>query len=193
MITFRVLARTLAILLFILMPIFALAAVAQWQIIPNESSLTFTATQNNAPVTGQFKTFSGDIAFDPAQLAASHVNIAVDTNSISSSYNEMSDTLKSADWFNVKLFPQAVFKASSFKKLSDKTYQADGTLTIRDKTMPLTLKFDLTEYSPTQLALTGTSSLKRTDFGIGQGEWAKDDVVKDEVQIKFSLTAKPRP
>ncbi|WP_232220655.1 hypothetical protein [Legionella tunisiensis] len=38
-----------------LIPLVASAAIPEWEIIPSESSLSFTATQNGAPVKGQFK------------------------------------------------------------------------------------------------------------------------------------------
>ena len=58
-----------------------------------ESSLTFTTTQNDAPVTGQFKNFTGEINFDPNQLKANNIKIIVDVVSIQS-YNQLSDTLR---------------------------------------------------------------------------------------------------
>ena len=66
--------------IFLVLPIIAYAEVPAWKIIPNESTLTFTATQNGAPVTGKFTDFSGDIHFDPAQLNASHININIEIN-----------------------------------------------------------------------------------------------------------------
>ncbi len=48
-----------------------LAQAASWQIIPDKSLITFTATQNGSPVTGTFKKFNGTIDFDAfAQRAA---------------------------------------------------------------------------------------------------------------------------
>src|SRR5690242_13717360 len=91
--------------IFLLFPLVAFADIPSWKIVPNESSLTFTATQNDAPVTGTFTSFSGDIHFDPANLDKSNVKIVVNTGSISDPYNQLSDTLKSADWFNTKQFP----------------------------------------------------------------------------------------
>lgn len=164
-------------------------SVPAWTIKPAESTLTFTATQNGAPVTGQFKTFSGDIKFDPNQLAASNVNIVVEIGSVSDAYNKLTDTLKSKDWFDEKAFPRAVFKSSQFKKIGDKKYEANGTLTIRDKTLPVTLELTLEEYSATDAKMKGTTVIKRTDFGVGQGEWADTQLIKDNVQINFVVTA----
>lgn len=166
------------------------AATPAWQIVPDKSSLTFTATQNGSPVTGEFKTFSGEIQFDPTQLVSSHVAIQVNMGSVVTSYGQVADTLKTPDWFNIKLFPQAVFKASSFKKISDNTYQADGTLTIRDKTIPIVLTFTWMNVSKQSATVKGTTTLKRTQFGIGQGDWSSTDQVKDDVQVQFNALLK---
>jgi|SRR6185312_1198091 len=174
-------------ILLLLMPLATNAAT--WQIIPKESAINFTATQNGAPVSGQFKSFSGEINFDPTQLATSNVRIVVDINSVMAAYDQVVDTLKTADWFNVKLFPQAIFKSSNFTKTGDNTYQANGTLTIRDKTAPIMLTFVMEEYSKSHARAKGTATLQRTTFGVGQGEWAKTDEIKDEVKINFTLAA----
>lgn len=176
-------------LLVLLLPVICMATVPTWKIVPKESSLTFTATQNNAPVTGQFKTFTGDINFDPKQLSANNVKIIIDMSSITDPYNQLSDTLKEADWFNVKKYPQAVFQSSNFVKTGDKTYQGKGTLTIRDKTLPVTLVFTQEEYTPTKAVIKGSTTVKRTAFGVGQGEWADTKTVKDDVQINFTISA----
>jgi polyisoprenoid-binding protein YceI len=165
-----------------------LAAVPTWQIVPNESSLTFTATQNGAPVTGKFKNFTGAIKFDPDQLSASSVKIVVDMNSITDPYNQLSDTLKTPDWFDSKRFPQAVFESNEFVKTGDKTYQIKGILTIRDKKLPVTPTFTLEEFTQTEARMKGSTIIKRTAFGVGQGEWADTKTVKDDVQIDFTIT-----
>jgi len=175
--------------LCLLLPMISLADVPTWQIVPNESHLTFTATQNNAPVTGEFKKFSGDIHFDPDQLNASHVKITVDVNSISDPYHQLSDTLITPDWFDTKDFPKAVFQSNHFTKTGDKTYQAEGTLTLRNITLPITLSFTQEQYTPTQARIKGTATLKRTPFHVGQGEWSDTKAVKDEVTINFEITA----
>jgi len=177
------------IFLFLLLPLIAFAEIPSWTIIPNESTLTFTATQNGAPVTGKFTRFSGEINFDLAQLDKSNVEIIVNVGSISDPYNELSDTLMSSDWFNTKIFPQAIFQSTGFIKTGDKTFQAKGTLTIRDKTQPIVLNFTQEEYSPTKAKITGSTTIKRTAFGVGQGEWSDTKAVKDDVQVNFTINA----
>lgn len=172
-----------------LLPLICLAAVPAWQIVAAESNLTFTATQNDAPVTGEFKKFTGEINFDPDKLSENNVKIIIDMTSIADAYDQLADTLKSSDWFNVKVYPQAIFKANKFAKTGDKTYKAEGMLTIRDKTLPVTLIFNQEEYTPQKARIKGSTTIKRTAFGVGQGEWADTNTVKDEVEINFTVTA----
>lgn len=164
-------------------------AIPQWKILDDKSTLTFIATQNGAPVNGEFKKFSGEIKFDPAQLSGSQIKIEIDMNSVSSSYAQIADTLKTADWFNVKSYPKATFVASHFTKTGNNAYQANGNLTLRDKTVPITLNFVLDEYSAAQSRVHGDTTIKRSAFGVGQGEWSNTNSVKDEVQIHFTLSA----
>lgn len=174
--------------LFALLPMMAHAA-PHWEIVPNDSSLIFTATQNGSPISGEFKKFTGDINFDPEALGSSNVQINVDVASVSTSYKDVETTLKTPEWFSTKLFPNAVFKASQFKKTGNNAYQANGTLTIRDKTVPIVLNFILDEYTQTKAHATGGTVLKRTAFDVGIGEWAKTDEVKDDVKVDFVLSA----
>lgn len=165
------------------------AAPPSWQIIPKDSNLKFTATQNGAPVSGEFKRFTGDIKFDPAHLDGNSVTINVDMSSIANPYADLVDTLKSADWFHIKNFPQAVFSATKFTKKGDKDFQAIGTLTIRNKTVPVVLNFTQDEYTTTKAKIHGSTILKRNDFGVGQGEWSSTAEIKDEVKVEFVVSA----
>jgi polyisoprenoid-binding protein YceI len=181
------------IIFFLLwIPSLVFAVPLSWQIVPKESTLTFTATQNNAPVSGQFKTFSGDIRFDPSELGASHVRIVVDMNSLGTAYPELTSTLTSPDWFHVKLFPEAIFETQKITKKSDNTFEASGVLTIRDKTLPITLTFTLETYSALDAQVKGHAVLKRSAFGVGQGEWSSTKEIKDEVAVDFNVVAKKR-
>lgn len=167
-----------------------IVSAASWQVIPEKSSISFTATQNNAPVKGEFKKFNADIQFDPAHLETSKVSITIDTNSVNMSYQELAEALKMPDWFDVKIFPHAVFKSTSFVRKGENAYQANGELTIRDKTQPATVEFKVENSSPTQLYTKGETTLKRSLFGIGQGEWADTNEIKDDVKVNFILDLK---
>ncbi len=164
-------------------------ATPEWTIVPEKSTLTFKGTQNNAPASGEFKKFYGTIHFDPEHVENGDVNITVEIGSLKTSYKDMTDTLASSDWFNVKIFPKAIFKASQFRKLSNNSYEALGTLTIRDKSVPVTINFTQEENMGNTVRVKGETALKRTDFGIGQGDWSDLNTVKNDVKVEFELSA----
>lgn len=172
----------------LLFSVVSFADVPDWKIILKDSELTFTATQNNAPTSGKFTQFSGDIHFDPLQLKSSNVRIVVNMGSVTTDYADIAQTLKTADWFDISAFPQAVFTASDFIKTGDKTYQAHGDLTIRDKTLPVVMNFTMEEFSQTKALAKGSVIVKRLPFGVGQGDWQKTDNVKDEVNVQFTVS-----
>jgi len=177
------------VLMVLVCPSMIFAAVQEWKIIPNESSLNFTATQNGAPVSGEFKKFDGDIAFDPSQLNMSHVKITVNIASVYTSYSELTQTLTTSDWFDTSQFPQAVFEANQFKKTGPNQYVADGKLTIRTASLPIKITFSGDDFNKSKVTISGDTVLKRTAYGIGQGEWASTNEIKDDVKINFKLSA----
>lgn len=179
----------LFIIVFSILLLPTVSTAFEWQIVPNKSSIHFKATQNNAPITGEFKIFSGDIDFDKNNLSKSHVNMVVDTASVSTSFKDVQDALKTADWFDSKAFPKALFTAKDFKKTGDNTYEANGQLTLRNKTLPLTLNFTLEKYADNEALVSGKANLKRTAFEVGKGEWANTKEIKDDVEVNFIIEA----
>ncbi|MFZ2315912.1 MAG: YceI family protein [Gammaproteobacteria bacterium] len=168
---------------------FCYAALPSWKMIPELSTLTFTGIQNNAPITGSFKRFTSVINFDPQQLKKSNVHIVVQMNSISLSFRDLITVLFSGDWLDVNKYPEAIFDAKNFTQLGPNHFQARGTLTIKDKKMPVNLTFATREMEGGKVLARGGTTIKRTAFGIGQGEWADTDAVKDDVKVDFMIIA----
>lgn len=173
----------------LLMPAISHALISSWQMIPGESSISFTATQNNSPITGKFTVFTAVMKGDPQHLDVSHVSIKINMSSIHADYMLVADTLKSADWFDVKQYPEGIFEAKHFRQTAKNAYQADGMLTLRDKTLPIALNFVVDNMSPNKMQIKGATVFKRTAFGIGQGDFSKTAEVKDDVRVDFVLTA----
>lgn len=178
-----------SVLLFFILMQTVYALPPAWKIIPDKSSLEFTAVQNNAPVSGKFTKFTGEIHFALDQLKDSSVKIVVDMSSLQTSYTDLTATLIMSEWFNIKVFPQAVFEAKKFTKVGANRYKAEGKLTIRNVTLPVTLFFSTEQSSPNDAKVTGSTTIKRTAFGVGQGEWSSVKEIQDEVKINFVVNA----
>ena len=57
-------------------------------------------------------------------------------------------------------------------------------------TRPVSVRFDL-EPGPDGSRLTGATTLRRLDFGVGQGEWAATQWVGGDVTVRFDLRLSP--
>jgi polyisoprenoid-binding protein YceI len=162
------------------------AALPRYTQNASKSSLKFTFEQAGAAVSGNFKKFSTTMVYDEKNLAASSLNVRVEMASVDTQEPERDGALKDADLFNVARFPAATFVASSLVKRAE-GLEAVGKLTIRDITrdlrLPLTLK-----PTPDGLELSGRTSFKRLDYGVGQGEWKATDSVGDEVKIEYAVS-----
>ena len=61
-------------------------------------------------------------------------------------------------------------------------------MTLRGVAHPLTLPFTV-EIDGTKAHAKGHAAIVRTDYGVGQGDWASDQWVALEVDVTFDVTA----
>jgi len=157
-----------------------------------QSILEFTFTQAGAQNKGRFTRFPVKFDFSPDNLAGSRLEVTVDMNSLDSGDKERDDTLRGAELFAVAKYPQAHFLATQFAK-SGNGYEAIGKLTIRDATRDLRLPFTLrTPQGGAPFAyMGGRTTLKRLDYGVGQGDWKATDQVGNDVVVSFTVRLEP--
>lgn len=166
------------------------APAAEWRADPANSRLTFAGTQGGRPFEGAFQRFSVDIRFDANDLPASKVVVVIQTASINTGDAVRDEAARSADWFAASRFPEARFETISLRHLGGERYEADAVLQLRDVSKPVLLPFTLRRENGATRAV-GMLTINRTDFGIGQGQWASPQVVAHEVTIRFELLASP--
>lgn len=162
-----------------------LAVQAQQQLVPAQSEIQFVSRQMGVPVEGRFKTFSAQVAFDPAQLATSSIVFTVDTGSADIS-REANAELPKATWFNVAAFPKATFTSSSIKRIDATHYEVAGKLSIKGVSSDVIVPVTLAQNGATTTA-SGAFPIKRLTFRIGEKDWADTSMVADEVLVKFNI------
>jgi polyisoprenoid-binding protein YceI len=161
---------------------------------PTRSLLRFTFMQAGASNTGRFGKYTADVLFANDNLAASKIDVAITIDSLDTGDKERDDTLKTPDLFDSKKFPQAKFVATKFTSTGAGRYEALGKLTIRNVTKDLKLPITFqtkTEQGKNIGYMTGRVTIKRLDYGVGQGDWKATDQVPDDVQVSFSLRLLP--
>lgn len=162
------------------------AAAADWQVDRSNSRLGFVATQQGGQFQGRFRDWRADIRFDPRQLQQSRFEVSVDVASVDTGSRERDQYLPGKDWFAAKRFPSATFRTTGFTEKGGGSYLAKGELTLRGVTRPVTLAVSW-QGEGAQAKLHVETSLDRTAFGIGQGEFAGSDVVGHEVKVVADL------
>jgi polyisoprenoid-binding protein YceI len=99
------------------------------------------------------------------------------------------EALPSADWFDNAAHPQAVFTATSFRKVGEGRFVARGTLDLKGRAQPAELPFRLT-VTGTRAEAQGRLTLDRTAFGIGAGPFAATDQIPAQVKVNVRVRAR---
>lgn len=162
-----------------------LPATAQ-TVVPAQSEIGFVSKQMGVPVEGKFKKWTAQISFDPKKAEAGKVSFSIDTASASFGAAETDAEVVKAPWFNVVKFPQASFASSSIKALGGGKFEVKGKLTIKGNAQDVTVPVTVTQAGPASTA-SGSFTIKRLDFKIGEGEWTDTSMVANDVQVKFKL------
>ncbi|PUE33405.1 YceI family protein [Limnohabitans sp. Jir72] len=159
-------------------------------IVPAKSSVTFSYKQMGVSIDGRFKKFAAQVNFDPAKADAAKASFDVELASVDAGSSEADDEVVTKSWFNAAAFPKASFVAKQFKPTALNQYEVTGSLTIKGQTREVKFPMKHTAQGKDGV-LSGSFTLKRGDFNIGEGMWAKFDVVANDIQVNFSLTAQP--
>ena len=171
----------------------AAADMQQWNMLHEKSTITFRPKQMGTEFKGTFDTFSATIAFDPDNPAASKAIIGIQIGTAHTGAADRDENLKGKDWFDVAQFPDAKFETTSFRKTGADTYVAEGTLTVRNISLPVTLPFKLSIVQDaggkTTATADGTVTLDRSKFKIGTGQWADTSIIANEVPIDIHVVA----
>jgi len=170
---------------FSLLLLLTLAATAQagtqcWQVDPVHSALDFTAQQAGGTLDGGFKHVVGRLCLDDATAIRVEVRMA----SVETGLPELDTALRGEDFFAVDRWPSGEFRGESLERKGDHRYVVTGTLQLRDVTRRIQVPFQWTPPSGTGPAsLDASFTIKRLDFGIGQGQWSDTEWVGNPVQI----------
>lgn len=184
---------------FALVPLAAVAALAAsaasaetYTIDPRHTQVLFTYSHLGfSNITGRFDNVEGTIVYDPADVAASSVEITVPIDTVSSGVKEMDAHFLRDDLFDAARFPTATFKSTSVAAAGEGKLRVTGDLSIHGVTHPTT--FDVTvnkigEHPMAKVPAAGfdaVGTIKRSDFGVDK--YVPN--IPDEVTIRISTEA----
>lgn len=185
----RATAALAAILLLAAQPVSA----NQWNVVHEESTLAFTATQTGSEFDGRFD-FSADMRFDREDLASSAFDVTVDLTSVATGSRRRDQALADQAWFWFEEHPEAYFRTRRIEHQGGNRYRAIAELTIKDITHEVTLPFSWERDGETaelqgcvSATMQGGLTMDRTRWNVGTGDWSSGDTIGRQVEIRVDL------
>ena len=169
----------------------ARAEAKSWTVDYAQSHLGFNGVASGEAFQGSFKSFKADIDFDPDHPETGKIAATIDIASAATGDGDKDGMLPQSDWFDTSKFPQAQFVSTKISKTGANAFEAQGNLTIKGISKPVTLPFTLAPEGDHWRA-QGKTTLTRTDFHIGTGQWSNDATVKFGVDVTVDLAARPQ-
>ena len=161
-----------------------------YTLVRSKSSLTYLFTQAGGTNEGSFKSFS--VSFDPA---GGRLSVVIDMRSFDTGDAQRNGILAGPPMLDVAQYSEARFTSTRIER-TPAGFAATGLLTIRGVTRNVTVPFAWrTVAGPEGRTgyLTGQTTIRRLDFGIGQGEWKSTEWVGNDVTVRYSLQLSSPP
>ncbi|NVM90003.1 polyisoprenoid-binding protein YceI [Variovorax sp. SG517] len=159
------------------------------KLVADKSQIVFVTKQMGVPVEGSFKKFDAQVAFDPKKPEGGSVALQIDTASAGFGVPMSDAELPRQPWFDAAHFPQASFQSSAIKALGDGRFEMAGKLTIKGTSKYVTVPVSIAPAPGGNYAVaSGSLTIQRLDYKVGDGEWTDTSVVGNEVQVRFRFT-----
>lgn len=163
-----------------------------YKVDPNHTQVVWTVDHLGiSPLSGAFGASSGTLELDPAKPAAAKVSITFNVADMSTTAAAFKKHLLSADFFDAEKHPTASFTSTAVQAKGS-TARITGNLTIKGITKPVVLDAKFFGAGPNprdkklNIGFSGTTSIKRSDFGLGYGAPAVADKVDLTIHGAFA-------
>lgn len=162
---------------------------------PSHSQVVFSYNHLGYSTTfGMFSGFEGEIMFDEADPTNSSVTVSMPVMSMFTGWEQRDGHFMSDDFFGAEEGDMVTFTSTAIEVTGDNTANITGDLTMNDMTKSVVLETTLNQSSPypfgpnqgtPTLGFNATTTLLRSDFGVG----AFAPAVSDEVTVQISIEA----
>ena len=119
---------------------------------------------------GAFANFEGSFEFDENDIEGSSVEVIIQTNSINMNDPTWNSHLTGAKWFFSAKYPTMTFASDKVTSTGDNTMAVEGTLTLLDTPLPVTLNVTINKVGDNMgthtAGFSATTSIDRTAFGM---------------------------
>lgn len=173
----------------------AFAAPEKFMLDSSHSQVVFSYNHLGfSTTTGMFSGFEGEIMYDEGNPGNSTVSVSMPVMSMFTGWEAREAHFMSDDFFGATEADLVTFTSTGIEVTGDNTAMITGDLTMNDVTKSVVLNTTLNQAAPypfgpkqgtPTLGFTATTTLLRSDFGVG----AFAPAVSDEVEVTISLEA----
>ncbi len=166
-----------------------------WRLDANHSAVNFRVRHLGISwVNGEFRTWTADITYDPANPEAASVAARIQTGSVNTNQERRDNDIRSGNYLAVDSFPEMAFVSRRVERVDATHLRVHGDLTLRGVTRPVTLDTEITGLLAGQrqrrIAFTATTVINRHDFGVRFNRLTEGaQVVGDDVRITIDIEA----
>ncbi|HEX6488977.1 MAG TPA: YceI family protein [Candidatus Dormibacteraeota bacterium] len=164
-----------------------------FSIDPSHSSIGFAVKHMMiTTVRGQFREFGGTVELpDGGDTTKAQAEFTIKTASIDTGVGPRDEHLRSGDFFDAAKHPELRYRSSHIESLGGGRYRADGELTMRGETRPVSLEVEVGErvrdpWGNERVGLSARGKLNRKEWGLNwnQGLETGGVLVSDEVKLE---------
>ncbi|CRK74169.1 YceI family protein [Nereida ignava] len=170
----------------------AFAAAEKYTLDASHSQILFSYDHLGFSTTyGMFSGFEGEIMFDADAPSSSSVSVSMPVMSMFTGWEAREGHFMSDDFFGAKEGDLVTFTSTAIEVTGDDTAKITGDLTMNDVTKSVVLDAVLNKAAAHPFAnkpwlgFDATTTLLRSDFGVGNFAPA----VSDAVELKISIEA----
>jgi len=163
-----------------------------WHFDPAYTTVEFVIRNLWFKVKGRFLDLEGAIVLDEDDISRSSVTATIKVDSIETGNQRRDAHLRASDFFDVEKFPDIEFRSTSVQRGRDRdSLDVAGTLTIRDKSVPVRLAVNEMDRSRSPrgqefIYYSATTELDRYGFGITYGGALMGRQVKVFINVQAS-------
>jgi polyisoprenoid-binding protein YceI len=165
-----------------------------WHFDPAYTTVEFVIRNLWYDVKGRFRTVAGEIVLDEDDISRSSVTAIIKANSIDTGNKRRDAHLLLRDFFDVETFSDIEFRSVKIRRGKDRdSLELDGTLTIKDKSVPVALAVNEMDRSRSPkgeefVYYSATAKLDRCAFGMNYGRGFIGRELKVMVNVQASNT-----
>ena len=169
-----------------------------WTFDPAYTTVEFSIRNLWYKVRGRFGVVEGAIVLDEEDISGSSVTAMIKADSIDTRNKKRDAHLLLREFFDVENFPAIEFKSSSVRRGRDRdSLDVDGTLTVKDKSVPVALAVNVMDRSRSPngeewVYYSATADLDRFALGINYGRGIIGRRLKVTINVQASSSPQMR-